>query len=70
MGGDRERVFPSFFEATLELVGEEQIRELALTVCRLRVVSLVPVEVGEIDLADPVGHAAHVDDPRTWCVRK
>ena len=45
--GDGEGVLPGCRQTALELVGEQEVRELALTVGSLRFVPLLPVQIGE-----------------------
>ena len=64
MGGDADRTGARRLEPALQLVGEEQVGELALAVGRPLAVAALPLQVVEVDAADAVGAAAHRHDAR------
>src|SRR5579862_713908 len=65
MTSDREQLRPGRIGAPLQLVCEQQIRELALPICEPFVVAALPFEIVEADLAHPMRAAADVDYPRS-----
>ena len=66
MGGDGDRV--GALQAALQLIGEEQVGQLGLTVRADPAVAVLPLQVVEADSVarEAMTHAADRHDPRTW----
>lgn len=54
------------FKSLRQRVGEKDIGELALGVGFLLVITLLTVDVVQVDGTPGVSHGGHCDDPR-WC---
>ena len=68
MRRQRVRLDASPLEATLELVGEQQVQQFRAEVGRPASVTALLIEkVAEVDLPSAVPQAAHVHDPRPRC---
>src|SRR5207247_9013260 len=63
MGGKRDRLRAGRLQTVVQLVGEEEVRQLRLLVCGRRAVARLGLQVVEANDAAFVGNAADGDDP-------